>query len=43
MYETNLIKTQYIAIRAVLDAEMIASPDDTEMLKYLLIILINMM
>lgn len=32
----KLTKTQYIAIRAVLDAEMTASPEDTEMLKCLL-------
>ena len=32
----KLSKTQYIAIRAVLDAEMNKSPEDTEMLRYLL-------
>ena len=32
----KLTKTQYIAIRAILDAEMAQSPDDTEMLRYLL-------
>ena len=37
----KLNKTQYIAIRAVLDAEMAASPDDTEMLKYLLDVFID--
>ena len=28
----KLTKTQYIAIRAILDAEMVRSPEDTEML-----------
>ncbi len=37
----KLNKTQYIAIRAVLDAEMAESPEDTEMLKCLLDILID--
>ena len=37
----KLNKTQYIAIRAVLDAEMAASPDDTEMLKCLLDVFID--
>lgn len=37
----KLTKTQYIAIRAVLDAEMAESPDDTEMIKYLLDILVD--
>lgn len=37
----KLNKTQYIAMRAVLDAEMANSPDDTEMLKYLLEIFID--
>lgn len=37
----KLNKTQYIAIRAVLDAEMSASPDDTEMLRCLLDVLVD--
>ena len=37
----KLTKTQYIAIRAILDAEMAQSPDDTEMLRYLLDVLID--
>lgn len=37
----KLNKTQYIAIRVVLDAEMTASLDDTEMLKYLLDVFID--
>lgn len=37
----KLNKTQYIAIRAVLDAEMAAFPEDTEMLKCLLEVLVD--
>ena len=37
----KLNKTQYIAIRAVLDAEMNASPDDTEILKCLLEVFVD--
>lgn len=37
----KLNKTQYIAIRAVLDVEMVASPDDTEMLRCLLDVFID--
>lgn len=37
----KLNKTQYIAMRAVLDAEMIASPEETEMLRCLLNVLID--
>ena len=37
----KLTKTQYIAIRSVLDAEMIQSPDETEMLKVLLDVLVD--
>lgn len=37
----KLNKTQYIAMRAVLDAEMVDSPEDTEMLKCLLDVLID--
>ncbi len=37
----KLNKTQYIAIRAVLDAEMTAFPEDTEMLACLLEVLID--
>ena len=32
----KLTKTQYIAMRSVLDAEMVQKPEDTEMLKVLL-------
>ena len=32
----KLTKTQYIAMRSVLDAEMAQAPEDTEMLKVLL-------
>ena len=35
----KLTKTQYIAMRSVLDAEMIQKPEDTEMLKVLLDVL----
>lgn len=37
----KLTKTQYIAMRSVLDAEIAQSPDDTQMLKMLLEILID--
>ena len=37
----KLNKTQYIAMRAVLDAEMAASPKDTEMLQCLLDVLVD--
>ena len=37
----KLNKTQYIAMRAVLDAEMMESPEDTEILKCLLDVLID--
>lgn len=37
----KLTKTQYIAMRSVLDAEMIQAPDETEMLKVLLDILVD--
>lgn len=37
----KLTKTQYIAMRSVLDAEIDLSPDDTEMLKVLLDVLID--
>ena len=37
----KLTKTQYIAMRSVLDAEMIQKPDDTEMLKVLLDVLVD--
>lgn len=37
----KLNKTQYIAMRAVLDAEMAASPEDTEILKCLLEVFID--
>ena len=37
----KLTKTQYIAMRSVLDAEIIRSPQDTEMLKILLDMLID--
>ena len=38
---SKLNKTQYIAIRAVLDAEIVQSPDETEMLKYLLEVFVD--
>ncbi len=37
----KLTKTQYIAIRSVLDAEIAQGPEDTEMLKVLLDVLID--
>lgn len=37
----KLTKTQYIAMRSILDAEIARSPDDTEMLKILLDVLID--
>lgn len=37
----KLTKTQYIAMRSVLDAEMAQSPDDTKMLRTLLEILVD--
>ena len=37
----KLTKTQYIAMRSVLDAEMAQSPDDTEMLKVLLDVFVD--
>lgn len=37
----KLSKTQYIAMRSVLDAEMAQSPDDTAMLRLLLDVLID--
>jgi len=37
----KLTKTQYIAMRSVLDAEIIQSPQDTEMLKVLLDVLVD--
>lgn len=37
----KLNKTQYIAMRAVLDAEMASAPEDTEMLKCLLEVFID--
>lgn len=37
----KLNKTQYIAIRAILDAEMSQSPEDTEMLRFLLDVFID--
>ena len=37
----KLTKTQYIAMRSVLDAEMVQSPEDTEMLKVLLDVLVD--
>lgn len=37
----KLTKTQYIAMRSVLDAEMIQSPDETDMLKVLLDVLVD--
>lgn len=38
---SKLNKTQYIAIRAVLDAEISTSPEDTEMLKCLLEVFVD--
>lgn len=38
---TKLTKTQYIAMRSVLDAEMAQSPEDTKMLRTLLEILVD--
>lgn len=37
----KLTKTQYIAMRSILDAEMIQKPDDTGMLKVLLDVLVD--
>ncbi len=37
----KLTKTQYIAMRSVLDAEMVQNPEDTEMLKVLLDVLVD--
>ena len=37
----KLTKTQYIAMRSVLDAEMVQAPNDTEMLRILLDVLID--
>lgn len=37
----KLTKTQYIAMRSVLDAEIIQAPEDTEMLKVLLDVLVD--
>lgn len=37
----KLTKTQYIAMRSVLDAEMIQEPEETEMLKVLLEVLVD--
>lgn len=37
----RLTKTQYIAMRSVLDAEMVQSPNDTEMLRLLLDALVD--
>lgn len=37
----KLTKTQYIAMRSVLDAEMVQAPEDTEMLKVLLDVLVD--
>ena len=37
----KLTKTQYIAMRSVLDAEIIQVPEDTEMLKVLLDVLVD--
>ena len=37
----KLTKTQYIAMRSVLDAEIIQSPNETEMLKILLDVLVD--
>ena len=40
-HRNKLSKTQYIAIRAVLDAEISKSPEDTEMLRCLLDVIID--
>lgn len=40
-HRNKLSKTQYIAIRAVLDAEIAESPKDTEMIKYLLDVFVD--
>ena len=37
----KLTKTQYIAMRSVLDAEMVQKPEDTEMLKVLLDVFVD--
>ncbi len=37
----KLTKTQYIAMRSVIDAEMAQNPGDTEMLKVLLDMLVD--
>lgn len=37
----KLTKTQYIAMRSILDAEMLQKPEETEMLKVLLDVLID--
>ena len=37
----KLTKTQYIAMRSVLDAEIIQAPEDTEMLKVLLDVIVD--
>lgn len=37
----KLTKTQYIAMRSVLDAEILQKPEDTEMLKVLLDVLVD--
>ena len=37
----TLSKTQYIAIRAIFDAEMAENPQETEILKYLLDVLVD--
>lgn len=37
----KLTKTQYIAIRSVLDAEIVMKPEDTEMLKVLLDVFVD--
>ena len=37
----KLTKTQYIAMRSVFDAEMVQNPEDTEMLKVLLDMLVD--
>lgn len=38
---SKLTKTQYIAMRSILDAEMVQKPEDTEMLKVLLDVLVD--
>lgn len=40
-HRNTLSKTQYIAIRAVLDAEMSESPEDTKMLRCLLDVFVD--